>query len=184
MGTDEETFRQAGDGSDRGRPADPVRDLLLGLADQIDQLAVLFAWSPDAAGPKPEAGAGTSDSGRPGSHDIEDLWNKYSRGFGSAFAAGGPVDSALAGASGEITTLLREIGGLIARLIAAVVAVLEAIAEALRSAPSTGSTPRHYEPIPVRINAAAPRAGYTPPAAHPEPRPASRTPVTDPDQEN
>ena len=46
MGTDDETFRQAGDGSADGRrdgPADPVRDLLLGLAAQIDHLAALFA---------------------------------------------------------------------------------------------------------------------------------------------
>ncbi|WP_439029221.1 hypothetical protein [Gordonia terrae] len=135
MGTDEETFRQAGDGSGRDRQdgaADPVRDLLLGLAAQIDHLAAMFAPGPQDAA----AGAGLG-----------------------AFAPGGPLGNALAGASGEITSLLTEIGDLIARLIAAVVAVLEAVAEALRSAPSTAATPRHYEPIAVRIGPPAPAPG-------------------------
>ncbi|WP_238423417.1 hypothetical protein [Gordonia sp. 'Campus'] len=136
MGTDEETSRQAGDGSGRDRhdgTADPVRDLLLGLAAQIDHLAAMFA-----PGPQDAAAAGA--------------------GLG-AFAPGGPLGNALAGASGEITSLLTEIGDLIARLIAAVVAVLEAIAEALRSAPSTAAAPRHYEPIAVRIGPPAPTPG-------------------------
>ncbi|GAB87179.1 hypothetical protein RVF83_21450 [Gordonia rubripertincta] len=128
MGTDEGTSRGDGPGrDDRGAAqGDPVRDLLLGLANQIDALAALFA------GGRQEATAAAS-------------------GYAAAFGADGPVGHALAGASGEIGSLLSEIGDLVARLLAAVIAVLEAIAEALRSAPSTISEPRHYEPIAVRI---------------------------------
>ena len=56
--------------------------------------------------------------------------------------------------SGEITTLLAEIGDLVSRLIAALIAVLEAIAKALRSTPADPGAPRHYEPIAVRIDVA------------------------------
>lgn len=128
MGTDDGTSRGDGpDRDDRGAAhGDPVRDLLLGLANQIDALAGLFARGPQ------DAGATVS-------------------GYAAAFGADGPVGHAFAGASGEITSLLSEIGDLIARLLAAVIAVLEAIAEALRSAPTTTSEPRHYEPIAVRI---------------------------------
>lgn len=128
MGTDEGTSRGDGpDRDDRGGPhGDPVRDLLLGVANQIDALAGLFA-------------GGTQDAGA------------AAAGYVAAFGADGPVGQTLAGASGEITSLLREIGDLIARLLATVIAVLEAIAEALRSAPSSVSEPRNYEPIAVRI---------------------------------
>lgn len=101
--------------------SDPVRDLLLGLANQIDQLAALFG---------------------PGSADVVE----------ATFGTGGSVGRILTGASGEISTLITEIGDLLARLLTAVIAVLEAIAEALRSAPAETSAPRHYQPIPVRIN--------------------------------
>ncbi|MCZ4534956.1 hypothetical protein O4159_05685 [Gordonia terrae] len=139
MGTDDETFRQAGDGSADGRrdgPADPVRDLLLGLAAQIDHLAALFAPAPQSA----TAGGADATGTRPGF---------------AAFADGGPLGHALSGASGEITSLLAEIGDLVARLIAAVIAVLEAIAEALRSSPTSSASPRQYEPIAVRFNGPA-----------------------------
>ncbi len=161
MGTDDETFRQAGEGSAherRDESADPVRDLLLGLATQIDHLAALFAPAPQTAAP----GGGTAAGARPGF---------------AAFADGGPLGHALAGASGEITSLLAEIGDLVARLIAAVIAVLEAVAEALRSSPTASAAPRQYEPIAVRFNAqagrdaAAPRPGDTPRRATPPPEP-------------
>ena len=162
MGTDDETFRQAGDGSAHERrdgPADPVRDLLLGLAGQIDHLAALFAPAPQAA----TSGGGEAAGTRPGF---------------AALADGGPLGHALSGASGEITSLLAEIGDLVARLIAAVIAVLEAIAEALRSSPTTSATPRQYEPIAVRFNgpatggvAGAPRPGGASRRATPPPDP-------------
>lgn len=162
MGTDDETFRQTGDGSAderRDGPADPVRDLLLGLAAQIDHLAALFAPAPQPAGSGGEEAAGA----RPGFATLVD---------------GGPLGHALSGASGEITSLLAEIGDLVARLIAAVIAVLEAIAEALRSSPTSSSTPRQYEPIAVRFNgpaagrdAGVPRAGDTSRRTAPPPAP-------------
>ncbi|MFW0787408.1 hypothetical protein AAFP35_23165 [Gordonia sp. CPCC 206044] len=98
-------------GHDHGAGADPIRDFLLGVAGQIDQLAAMFA----APAPRTAAASGP------------DL-------------------------SGEITSLLTEIGDLLARLIAALIAVLEAIAKALRSTPSTapGGAAR-YQPIAVRI---------------------------------
>ncbi|MFE0749537.1 hypothetical protein [Gordonia sp. NPDC058843] len=164
MGTDDETFRQAGDGSADDRrdgPADPVRDLLLGLATQIDNLAGLFAPAPQSHTP----GSGEAAGARPGF---------------AALVDGGPLGHALSGASGEITSLLAEIGDLVARLIAAVIAVLEAIAEALRSSPTTSSAPRQYEPIAVRFNGPAagrdtgtPRPGDGPGRSAPSPGPGS-----------
>lgn len=164
MGTDDETFRHAGDGSSHERrdgPADPVRELLLGLAAQIDHVAALFAPPPQSATP----GGGDAPGTRPGF---------------AARADGGALGHALSGASGEITSLLAEIGDLLARLIAAVIAVLEAIAEALRSSPSSSAAPRQYEPIAVRFDrpaagrdAGAPRPGGAPrrPTPPPEPGP-------------
>ncbi|MFT4043621.1 MAG: hypothetical protein QM673_10710 [Gordonia sp. (in: high G+C Gram-positive bacteria)] len=54
-------------------------------------------------------------------------------------------------AAGEISSLLGEIGDLLARLLDALIAVLEAAAAALRASPSAGATPRHYQPISVRL---------------------------------
>ncbi|GAC69530.1 hypothetical protein [Gordonia soli] len=109
---------------------DPIREFLLGVAAQIDQLAGLIA------GPRAATSAGTERVG------LE--------------------------VPGEITTLLTEIGDLIARLIAAVIAVLEAIATALRSTPGPGESAgpdQRYEPIAVRIDVGA----------------ATRTPVGEPE---
>lgn len=100
---------------------DPVREFLLGVAGQIDQLAALFGGGQRAA------------------------------------TAGGPAVADLADVTGEITSLLAEIGDLLARLIAALIAVLEAVAAALRSAPAAGAAPApHYQAIAVRIDPAGP----------------------------
>ncbi|MGW0036084.1 hypothetical protein [Gordonia sp. NPDC003376] len=124
MSTDHDD--RTGGGPESG---DPLRDLLLGLATQIDHLA---AW----------VGGASADPG-------------------AAVAAGGMLlrESLGAEVAGEITTLMREIGDLLARLIAALIAVLEAIAAALRSSPTTTApAPRRYQPIEVRFDVAAPRA--------------------------
>ncbi|AZG43678.1 hypothetical protein [Gordonia insulae] len=110
-------------GHERGATGDPVRDFLLGVATQIDQLAAVFG--------------GTGQ-----------------RGAANGFS----VDTAALGdLSGEITTLITEIGDLLARLIAALIAVLEAMAGVLRSGPATApdGTP-HYQPISVRIDVTDP----------------------------
>lgn len=144
MATDDGTSSGGGAGRDEnGGHADPVRDLLLGLANQIDALAALFAGGG-------HHGAASDDGTAAGSPLA---------GYAAAFSADGPVGHALAGASGEITSLLTEIGDLISRLLAAVIAVLEAIAEALRSSPATTTPPRHYEPIAVRVSAPGARPG-------------------------
>ncbi|MGC5256861.1 hypothetical protein ACPXCG_10955 [Gordonia sp. DT218] len=112
-------------GHARGATGDPVRDFLLGVAAQIDQLAALFGGpGQGAAGQHASATAGVStDAGT-----FADL-------------------------TGDITTLLTELGDLVARLIAALIAVLEAMANALRSTPSTtGDVAQHYQPIAVRID--------------------------------
>jgi hypothetical protein len=119
-----------GDGDDnvaghaRGAGGDPVREFLLGVATQIDQLATVFGGAGHRGA---AAGAGV---------------------------AAPTIDGATLGdLSGEITTLLTELGDLLARLIAALIAVLEAMANALRSSPPTapGADP-HYQPISVRID--------------------------------
>ncbi|MDY6811899.1 hypothetical protein GIY30_06980 [Gordonia sp. HNM0687] len=119
-------------GHSRGPGGDPLRDFLLGLAAQIDQLAAMFG----GPGPRHSTGtgrqrAGTSDAAA----DVADL-----------------VDL-----SGEITSLLAELGDLLARLIAALIAVLEAIARALRSTPPTGPRAGNgYQQIAVRIDTRRP----------------------------
>ncbi|GAB90422.1 hypothetical protein [Gordonia rhizosphera] len=108
----------------RGAGPDPIREFLLGVAGQIDQLASLFGGTP-----------------------------------GHAAAAAGPGGDAASfvDVTGEITSLLAEIGDLLARLIAALIAVLEAVATALRSAPGPGPDPtQHYQPIAVRIDPTGP----------------------------
>lgn len=125
--------------------ADPLRDLLLGLAAQIDQVASWFATSghPAASG------------------DVGQLLT-------GVFAR----DGRGADIAGEFTSLIREGGDLLARLITALIAVLETVAEALRSGPATTSPPaRHYQQIEVRLDvsgdpdaaAAAPPQAATPP---------------------
>ncbi|GAA3691741.1 hypothetical protein [Gordonia hankookensis] len=113
-------------GQARGATGDPVRDFLLGVAAQIDQLAALFGGTGGrATGQHATATAGVSaDAGT-----FADL-------------------------TGDITTLLTELGDLLARLIAALIAVLEAMANALRSTPAsnTGDSAQPYQPIAVRID--------------------------------
>ncbi|MFT4126680.1 MAG: hypothetical protein QM662_10670 [Gordonia sp. (in: high G+C Gram-positive bacteria)] len=122
--------RGAGAGGD-GAAGDPLSDLLLALAAQIDQVA---GW----------IGTGPTDV----------------HGVGAALVGQFLNDRIGAEVAGEITALLREIGDLLARLIAALIAVLEAIATALRSDPATTPPPaRHYQPIAVRIDA-DPTAGW------------------------
>ncbi|MGV9710224.1 hypothetical protein ACWDTI_06120 [Gordonia sp. NPDC003424] len=102
--------------SDDRTAGDPVRDLLLGVAAQIDQLATMFAPGPRGAG---------------------------------ATAAGA---SSITDMTGEIASLLAELGDVLARLIAALIAILEAVATALRSTPATGADAvPHYQAIAVRI---------------------------------
>lgn len=133
----------AGDGWS-GPVSDPIRDLILGFAAQIDQVAALFA-----GGTRPAAAAAAT-GGTAGS------------------TAPGPSIPELAG---EVTGLLAEIGDLLARLIAALIAVLEAIAAALRSTPSPHARPgpAHYQAIAVRIDPAATAPGPRHAAHDPEP---------------
>lgn len=138
-----------------GPPAgDPVRDLLLGLAAQIDQLAALFGGGRT----RRSAADGPSEAGGFGTSAFAGFGNAGSAGFdtGGFGTGGGEAADAhgLGDVTGEITTLLAEIGDLLARLIAALIAVLEAIAKALRSTPADPGAPRHYEPIAVRIDVA------------------------------
>lgn len=95
---------------------DPVQALLLGFANQIDQLAGLIA------------------------------------GAGGTAMGGSPVPELM----GELGTLVKEFGDLLARIIAALIAVLEAVAETLRfdGPGETAATP-HFEPIIVNINRAS-----------------------------
>lgn len=119
-------------GHARGPDGDPLRDFLLGLAAQIDQVAAMFGGT----GPRQSSASGRGRTGSPDpAADVADL-----------------VDL-----SGEITSLLAELGDLLARLISALIAVLEAIASALRSAPQT--SPRAdtgYQQIAVRIDTRGP----------------------------
>ena len=107
-----DTSSAAGAGSADG---DPVQALLLGFANQIDQLATLVAGG---------SGAGSSQ--------LPELM-------------------------GELGTLVKEFGDLLARIIAAFIAVLEAVAEMLRSdGTGAAAVATHFEPIVVNVN----RAGH------------------------
>ncbi|WP_246221869.1 MULTISPECIES: hypothetical protein [Gordonia] len=136
---------------------DIVRDLLLGLAANIDTIAAMFAPSGHPASRPPvrdrathgtSSGpiAGAAASSTPGS-------------FGAAPSGGHggqvPIGDYLAEASGEIASLLAELGDLLARLLSALIAVLEAVVRALQSAPAQPAGPRPqsaYSPISVRID--------------------------------
>ncbi|MBM7367089.1 hypothetical protein [Gordonia hydrophobica] len=99
-------------GADAADGADPVQTLLLGFANQIDQLAGLVA------------------------------------GIGGPATGSSPIPELL----GELGTLVKEFGDLLARLIAAFIAVLEAIAEMLRSdGPAQSPVTTHFQPIAVNI---------------------------------
>ncbi|MYR05194.1 hypothetical protein GTV32_02110 [Gordonia sp. SID5947] len=117
-------------GHARGATGDPVRDFLLGVAAQIDQLAALFG------------GTGQRSTGQ----------------HAAAATAGVSADTgAFADLAGDITALLAELGDLLARLLAALIAVLEAMADAVRSSPAaTADAPQHYQPIAVRIDVRRP----------------------------
>lgn len=92
---------------------DPLQTLLLGFANQIDQLAGLIA------------------------------------GVGGPSAVASPVPELM----GELGTLVKELGDLLARIIAAFIAVLEAVAESLRSnRVGEGAAPAHFQPIVVNID--------------------------------
>lgn len=144
MSTDD-TSRGAdtGPGSARGGEStgDPLRDLLLALAAQIDVVAGWFG----TGAPGPTGRTGPTGTARPAGS-----------GSGGTTAAGAFLgDGSAAAAVGEITSLMQEIGDLLARLIAALITLLEAIAAALRSAPAdAGAPPRRYQPIAVRLEAA------------------------------
>ena len=108
-----------------GGLGDPVREMLLGLAGQIDQLAGLL-------------GGGSTDSGESVAGLVDHDFSALLTGF-----------------LGEADHLITEIGDLIARMLAALITVLEAIAEMLRSAPADGGpAPTPFQRIPVRITAA------------------------------
>lgn len=149
-----------GSGAAAGAIPDPLREVLLGLAAQIDQVAAWFA--PGGARPGSAPGRDATDP------------TASETGAGGAPRPGGRADLA-----GEITTLLAEIGDLLARLIAALIAVLEAIAAALRATPAPESPPpAHYQSIAVRVDAEPPfgrpdQGGN--PAADPT-RPTTRRP--------
>ncbi|GAA1482866.1 hypothetical protein GCM10009624_33060 [Gordonia sinesedis] len=150
MSSDDGSDRPHGDGSASatgggasngfaaGSIPDPLRDLLLGLAAQIDQVASWFA-----PGAPRQSGAARQPGGT------------RQPGAATSGSAGGPGELAA-----EITTLLAEIGDLLARLIAALIAILEAIAAALRAAPAEpAEPPTHYQSIAVRIDADAAAPG-------------------------
>ncbi|MGB3696771.1 MAG: hypothetical protein WBA05_05005 [Gordonia sp. (in: high G+C Gram-positive bacteria)] len=95
-----------------GSAGDPVQALLLGFADQIDQLAGLIA------------------------------------GVGGPTFGASPVPELL----GEVGSLIKELGDLLARMIAAFIAVLEAIEEMLRSEPGGEAQPStRFQAIAVDI---------------------------------
>ncbi|WP_026919542.1 hypothetical protein [Gordonia shandongensis] len=102
-----------------GAAGDPVQTLLLGVANQIDQLAGLIA--------------GATASGATGPN------------------AASPIPDLL----GEVGTLVKELGDLLARIIAALVAVLEAVADVLRSdRVATDDAPSRFETISVTVTPA------------------------------
>ncbi|MGC4934944.1 hypothetical protein ACLQ3C_14820 [Gordonia sp. DT30] len=140
MNTDEngrtDGGRASASGADRGGSAgDPLRELLLSLAGQIDVVAGWLGTGEQPAGAP--SGAGTF------------LHETFLRdGLGADLV-------------GDVTSLMREIGDLLARLIAAFITLLEAIAAALRTVPAdAGPAPRRYQPISVRLSddPRAPRA--------------------------
>ncbi|EGD55835.1 hypothetical protein [Gordonia neofelifaecis] len=99
-------------GAGASSAGDPVQTLLLGFANQIDQLAALIA------------------------------------GAGGPTLNGSPIPDLL----GDVGTLVKELGDLLARIIAALIAVLEAIADMLRSDRSDGtSAPSHFQTIAVNV---------------------------------
>lgn len=108
-----DTSSTPGAGSGDG---DPVQTLLLGVANQIDQLAGLIA------------------------------------GVGGTAMGASPVPELM----GELGTLVKEFGDLLARIIAAFIAVLEAVAEMLRSDNSGETTvATGFESIVVNIDRAS-----------------------------
>jgi len=160
MSADDDDGDRTNHGGSAGAGAhqsDMVRDLLLGLAGQIDQVAAMF-------------GGNRSRRTDADGADTDQTFGAGSFGSGQAAAGAFSAGAGLGDVSGEITSLLAEIGDLLARLIAALIAVLEAIAKALRSTPADTSPPRHYQPIAVRID--SPRASRPP---FPEPSPARAT---------
>lgn len=146
MSTDEDDRDAAGQG--RGAPgsdradADPVRDLLLVLAAQIDHVASWFATTSPTAG---SARGPAADAAAMGA------------AAGALLTDGGGAHLV-----GEVAALLRELGDLLAKLITALIAVLEAVAAALRTVPAgAAAPPRQYQPIAVRFDAGP---------LHPDPR--------------
>ena len=127
--------QSAGTQSDGARATgDPLREILLALAGQIDQVASWFATDPKHAESAVDGVGGVAGLGQM---------------LSGVFLRDGLGDEV----AGEITSLLRECGELLARLIAALIAVLEAVANALRATPQTaGPQPRHYQPIAVRLD--------------------------------
>lgn len=128
-----------------GSGSDPLRDLFLGLAGQIDQLASLFA-----GGPRTATASGADADG-----------------------VAGQRSDLLKEAVGELTSLMGELGDLLARLLAALIAVLEALVRALQStsaaAPHPGAAPPRYQAIEVRFESPAqPTTGTPAPGSRPE----------------
>ncbi|GAA2379096.1 MULTISPECIES: hypothetical protein [Gordonia] len=104
-------------GSGAADAGDSVQALLLGFANQIDQLAGLIA--------------GTSGSRVPGS---------------------GVAGSGIPELLGDVGTMVRELGDLLARILAALIAVLEAVADMLRSDRSErAGTSSRFETISVNV---------------------------------
>lgn len=134
----------SGDHGGHAHGADVLRELMLGLAAQIDQVA---GWI-SGAGRAAPAGAAAGDGSSAGSPGVD--------------------------VAGDISVLLAEIGDLLARLIAALIAILEAVARALHSSPTAEAPPMAaYQPIRVRIgDDVATSAGSATPSAsatHPAP---------------
>lgn len=136
---------------------DVVRELLLSLAANIDTIASMFA-PPGHPAARPATGAAATVPGSASSGAVP--FNPAGSGAGGSESGGPhgaqvPIGDYLAEASGEIASLLVELGDLLARLLTALIAVLEAVVRALQSAPAQPPGARvhtAYAPISVRID--------------------------------
>ncbi len=147
-GEDTGGAHQSASGADGG--TDVVRDLLLSLATNIDTIASMFA-PPGHPAARPSAGADVTAPTTAGGVPFA----SSTSGVDGQAGAQVPIGDYLAEASGEIATLLVELGDLLARLLTALIAVLEAVVRALQADSAQPSGPRvhtAYAPITVRVN--------------------------------
>lgn len=102
------------------------------------------------------AGAGSAAGGDPMQTLLLGVAGQIDQLAGLVSGIGGPAmaSSPIPELLGELGTLVKQFGDLLARIIAAAIAVLEAIAEMLRSDGPVGEAPpkSHFEPIAVNID--------------------------------